>query len=171
MRRDLKKLFDAEKSLALVPQWIERDSTWLRLTAPLEIEEVAVEGFRFTGTALRAQPDEMVTFQLEYFPPPREKVKGGPICRLEWRPFSSHGNKGRGPREFQHILISGTHIHPFDLNWTDAASAVRRGELPIAVPITPDFQSFEAVLDFVKKEFRIKNVASVPIPPWEKALL
>jgi hypothetical protein len=51
-------------------------------------------------------------------------------------------NKGIGPPEFRFRKIAKCHIHPFDLNWRDAAKQLRRGNLPIAVPIELEIENF-----------------------------
>jgi hypothetical protein len=76
-----------------------------------------------------------------------------------------------GPKEFQHILQTGSHHHRFDLNWARSPDAVLRGELPIAVPIENEPTSFRALLALVGKEFRIKKIQSVAVPPWQPSML
>lgn len=93
------------------------------------------------------------------------------MCRIEWRPLKPHDNKGLGPEEFRMRKITESHIHPFDLNWEHSPPQVRRGNLPIAVPICEAIDSYEEALAFVEKEFRIKGVVGLPAPPWETRLL
>jgi hypothetical protein len=101
MALDLSTLVESEKTLPFQPDWAERDSEGLVIVCPLEIAGVTIEGLQFRATAKKRLPDEMVTFQVEYHPPGE---LGGPLCRLEWRPLSSHSNKGRGPVEWQNRL-------------------------------------------------------------------
>jgi hypothetical protein len=169
MATDLKKLFESQKSLAARPSWVERDSEGLEVVCPLEIEGVVVEGLQFRATAKKRMPDELVTMQVEFHP---AGEPGGPLARIEWRPLSTHNNKGRGPPEWQNKLIRGCHHHPFDLNLAHAEHHLRNnGKLLIAVPLKDSPANFSGVVEFVKKEFRIVNVELVVEPPWEPRLV
>lgn len=171
MRIDLEAIFSAEKALPIEPSWKRRaDDPWLRLVSPVDIEGVTIEGVQFGASCNLELPDQTVAFQLEYFPPSRSP-RGGPICRIDWLPLSAHNNKGAGPEEFRHMLIRGSHHHPFEVNWAHAPAKLRKGILPIALPIVESLTSFTEALAFAGKEFRINNVSSVPVPPWERALL
>lgn len=169
MPADLPELFNATKELPLAPQWAERDSERLVLVSPLEIRGVVIEGLWFRATAMIEMPDEAVTCQIEYHPP-RGGV-GGALCRIEWRPLSGHNNKGLGPPEHQHRLIRGSHHHRFDLNWGVAPKSVRRGNLPVAVPLNDDPADFETLLALVSKEFNIANIGLVSHPPWRPVMI
>ncbi len=48
---------------------------------------------------------------------------------------------------------------------------MRRGDLPNAVPIGERLQSFESLLEFTGKLFRIKNMELVAKPNWRYDLL
>lgn len=168
---ELAEIFYAEKVLPVEPDWKKRVGTkWLRLVCPIDIGGVTIEGLRFTVSAHSEKPDEAVAFQIEYLPP-RGNVKGGPLCRLEWRPITPHNNKGLGPAEYRHRVIKTCHLHPFDLNWAEAAKHVRRGDLPIAIPLAVSPSTYEEALAFAGKEFRIKDIEGVAPPPWEARLL
>jgi hypothetical protein len=164
---DLPALVIAEKELIVTPTWIDRGADSLDFTAPLEIDGVAVEGLTLRGRARKPLADREVVLQLEYH---GAEVVGGPICRIEWRPLNKHNNKGLGPKHLQHIIQDGSHHHPFNLNWERSQTAVLRGELPIAVPID-DPGSFRGLLAVVGKEFRIRRIQCVAVPPWEPKLL
>lgn len=105
---------------------------------------------------------------MEHHPP---TDKGGAICRMEWRPFNGHNNKGLGPEKWKFREIVCSHHHPFYLNWEASEKAVRRGQLPIAIPIEPDPENFREFLALVGKEFRIKNIQCVSEPPWEPLIV
>lgn len=168
---NLEELFNAEKTFSIRPDWKKSaNDGWLRLVVPLDIDGVTVEGLRLGMYCRQSMPDQSVTLQVEYFPPKRS-AKGGPLCRIEWRPMRPHNNKGMGPQEFQFLPISGCHHHSFDLNWRHAQRQVQKGGLPIAVPIGVNLTTFDEVLAFAGNEFRIKDLASVSPPPWEKNLL
>lgn len=166
MPGDLEKFWTAQKELSSNLEWKRRgQDEYERLVIPLDIDGVTVEGLRFTGSAHIYSPDRWVTFQMEF-----ESLKfprGVPFVRFEWRPRSPHNNKGIGPPEYRHINIAETHIHPFDLNWAHSESQVRKGNLPIAVPVTQPIETFQEALDFVQNCFRIKGVSSVFPPNWK----
>jgi hypothetical protein len=168
MISSLPSLVCADKVLAATTTWIERGPDTLEFTAPLEANGVAIEGLSFRGRARKSLPDREVIFQLEYHAP---QIVGGPICRIEWRPLNAHNNKGLGPKELRHVIQAGSHHHRFDLNWARSQEAVLRGDLPIAVSIDTDPASLRAVLAIVGKEFRIKRIQSVTVPPWEPSML
>ncbi len=130
---ELEDIISSRKVLAQRPAWKARNDEWLFATAAIKIEDIVIEGLKLRMTALRKRPDESVTFQLEYHP--NKGAKGGALTRIEWRPLKPHNNKGIGPKELQHVSQTGTHHHPFDLNWAHSPNAVRKGDLPIAVPI------------------------------------
>ena len=166
---DLPDLFTATKTLSdLHAGWVERDSDNLVFVSPLDIDAVTVQGLRLRITARSSLPDEAVTAQIEY-----HGLRGryGPLCRLEWRPITGHSNKGIGPPEFRHRLLTGSHHHSFGLNWQYAASAVRRGNLPVAVPVNPDPPDYRAALALAATEFRIGDLGSIPVPPWQPKIL
>jgi hypothetical protein len=169
---ELPEIFAASKTLSGTGHWAERDprriANSLTFVAPLEIDGVTVAGLRLRGTALKNLPDEAVCFQLEYHQP---RQHGSALARVEWRPLRGHNNKGLGPPEFRFIEIRSSHHHPFELNWRNAAKQLRRGNLPIAVPIGQSLQSFVELLAFVGKEFRIKGIEDVPLPEWTPNLL
>lgn len=170
LRMELPEIFHAQKSLPLRPSWLQGDNDRLSLVSPLDIDGVTVEGLRLRVTAISCRIEECVTMQIEYFPPKRD-VRGGPMARLEWKPLTGHNNKNCGPMEFRNVVISGTHHHRFDLNWDEQSSALRRGNLPIAVPITPDLPSFKTLVDLASQEFRISNLGWLPEPLWQARLV
>jgi hypothetical protein len=168
MVSDLPTLFAAQKTLAGAPGWVLAEADRLTLVSPVDIDGVTIEGLRFRVNTIQSEPDANVTCQLEYFPP---VGKGGPIARVDWRPFHRHSNKMRGPHHLRNILISSSHHHSFDLNWNDQNQAMLKHNLPIATPIDPDPQDIGSLLAFVEKVFRISNAQSLPVPPWKAGLL
>ena len=166
---DLPALFESPKTFPIRPECKPRDQNWLRCVQSLDIDGVTIEGLQFRATALLTRADASVTFQLEYYPP-RRQPKGGPLARIEWRPVTAHNNKGKGPRNLQHVIQRGTHHHLFEENWRDDPDGVRKGELPISIPIDPE-PSWHEVLAIVGKEFRISPIDWVPNPPWKPVLV
>lgn len=114
------------------------------------------------------RPDADVVFQLEHHP---FSEFGGPICRMEWKPLRGHTNKGCGPKALQFREIRGSHHHPFDLNWAHSEKEVKRGKLPIAIPIEPEPTNFRDFLAIIGKAFKIKNIQLIAVPEWQAVLL
>jgi hypothetical protein len=125
-------LVAAEKSLIDVPAWVNRGADGLEFSVPLEIDGVTVEALTLRGRARKSLADRELAFQLEYH---HASIIGGPVARIEWRPLNPHSNKGLGPKQFRHIIQTGSHHHCFDLNWQRSQEAVLQDSLPIAVPI------------------------------------
>jgi hypothetical protein len=169
---EIPELYAAEKAIVSANAWVERDnaqpSRLLTMIAHLEIDGVSIPGLRLRGTAIRSMPDRAVTFQLEYH---RPRQHGAALARVEWLPIKGHNNKGMGPKELRFVQITGTHIHPFDLNWNDAQKQLRRGNLPIATPLDLTPNTFDRLLEFVGKEFRIKGLENVRQPEWQPDLV
>jgi hypothetical protein len=164
---DLAGLYLGIKRLPASVGWIEKDFENLVLVSPVEIDGVVVEGLRFRLTAMRSMPEEAVTCQLEYHE--RRRV-GGPFCRVDWRPIHRHDNRAIGPPELRHRRFTGSHHHGFNINWTYAAAMVRRGNLPIVIPLDSEPQNFSELIAFLGKELRIENLSLVPRPPWQADL-
>lgn len=164
MQPDIRIYHDANKTFPAKPRWKWRDKDWLVLVSPLDIDGVTIEGLLFRATALAYRPQESITFQLEYLPPKRQP-KGGPMERVEWRPLKGHMNKAVGPPHLRNVMQRGTHHHDFWLNWNHSQTAVRNGNLPIAIPIEPE-PSLDGILEFVGEKFRISPICWVPPPPW-----
>ncbi|HMN51575.1 MAG TPA: hypothetical protein PKB01_05900 [Xanthobacteraceae bacterium] len=168
MANELPQLFGAPKTLAITPTWAELDSESLEVVCPLEVDGIVVEGFQFRMTAKKRLPDEIIMAQVEYHPP-TETV--GPLARIEWRPVSTHNNKGRGPLEWQNKIIRGCHYHRFDLNFNQAEQRMLVRNLPLAVPLNDSPATYSELIVFVGKEFRIGNMRLVAEPQWEPVLI
>jgi hypothetical protein len=164
---DLPDIFAAEKTMVAVGSWVERDphrrGDLLTYVSALEIDGVSIPGLRVRATCFRSLPDEAVSIQLEYH---RPRQHGGALSRIEWNPLKPHNNKGRGPPEFRFVEITQSHIHPFDLNWNETAKQLRRGNLPIAIPIELELKDFSSLLAFAGKSFRINKIEDMPVPEW-----
>lgn len=161
-------LVTAEKELTVVPAWVDRGPLDLDFSAPLEADGVVFQGLTLRGRVRKALPDRGVTFQLEYHAP---QIIGGPICRIEWRPLSAHSNKGLGPKPLRHVLQTESHHHRFEDNWKHSPEAVLRGDLPIAVPVNDDPKNFRELLALVGKEFRIRGIQRITVPPWAPVMI
>ena len=169
MEFDAEAIAGNEKVYVPGPSWVEGDNGYLSLVAPLEIEGVTIEGLVLRATAYKDLPDEAVMFQVE-FPHDRNR-RDNAIQRIDWRPLHIHNNHGKGPPQYRLQLINGTHHHSFELNWLVPERRLRKTNLPVAEPISPDIQDFTALLDFVAESFRIKKLDAVRAPPWERDLL
>ena len=168
MLGDIESFVMADKTIPAQPDWARLDSDRFSLSTPLDVEGVTVPGFLLRGKAMVMRADADVVFQLERHP---FSEKGGPLCRVEWNPLSGHTNKGCGPKALQFREMKCSHHHPFDLNWAHSENEVRRGSLPIAIPIDPEPKNFRDFLAMVGKAFRIKNIQSIAVPEWQAVLL
>lgn len=170
MAIDLIDILRATKEMSAAPDWVplQKDDGRLQFVSPLEIDAVTIQGVQFRAIAHTYAANRAVTFQIEHH---AASGVGGPFSRIEWRPLSPHGNKGLGPAEHRFKVIADCHIHPLDLNLAHNETWVRKGRLPIALPISPPLGSYEEALAFVEKEFRIKDVMRMPIPPWTDKIL
>ena len=170
MSDDLERFWRSEKELSVDPDWKRRgEDEFVRLVAPLEIDGVTVEGLRFTMSAHLFTPDRWVTFQMEY--ESQIYPRGKPIARFEWRPRSPHNNKNVGPEELRMVVQKGSHLHGFEENWAASHSGVRKGLLPIAVPVLEPIENLQEALAYVARTFRIKDLTAVPAPPWTSRML
>jgi hypothetical protein len=164
---DLRELVESEKSIAVFTSW-ERRAGYYRFFAPLDIEGVTIEGLELRGSTLVRFPDQSVTFQLQY---QRTGARMMPLCRIEWRPIKPHDNKGVGPPEYRFLKLTGSHIHPFDLNLKMGTTPRTKDNLPVAIPLEPDPTDFHHLLEIAGQKLRITNLGSVPVPEWEAELI
>jgi len=166
MALGLPEIFAAEKT-AILSDWTDDERGRQRLILSLEIEGAAIEGLNLRATANRTLPDREVMFQLEYEARYRSKDI---LARIDWRPLKSHRNGDVGPKAHRLKEIAGSHYHSFALNWVEITGRMRQPNLPIAKEITPDPANFRQLLALVSKEFRISNLAGVPLPAWDLLL-
>ncbi|MEL7527478.1 MAG: hypothetical protein AAFN16_16995 [Pseudomonadota bacterium] len=138
----------------------------LRLSLPLMIDGVVVEGFTLIGHTLVDLPHRNVAFLLNY-KDPMGFDRGIHVAKAEWRPIKGHNNKGWGPEEFRLKEQTHSHCHCFDDNVGLGGDLWKNNKLPLALPIVPDPSSFEEFLEFVGKKFRISNVSLIGTPPWD----
>ena len=162
----LKELFEAEKNVVL-QDWVEDERGKHRVNLSVEIAGNIVQGLSLIGTAVRALPDREVMFQLIYQPP---FVHPELLCRIDWKPLKPHRNGPDGPKRHRLREITGSHHHPFKLNWLETEGRMRRANLPIAEALTPDPATFPQLLALVSKEFRITNLQDLALPPWDLLL-
>jgi len=162
--RTLLELFEAQKTIVGKPRWDIRDSMWFCLSCSLDIDGVTIEGLELKGGASQSLPDRAVRFHLQYAPSNKPCIG---LARAEWRPTKTHTNRNFEPLPF--ARISASHIHRFEHNWMPELQKMRKGDLPVAVPIKPDPRSYLEFVEFVAKEFRIGGLESVGRPSWFEA--
>lgn len=163
----------AEKAKAIghFPGWTEpeEETGATRFEAPLEIDGIIEAGLFLFGLAFIRAPDCNVVFELTM-----RNVRGMrrvPLARICWRSLrGGHTNQRNSeippgsPKR-----VGSTHYHPFDLNWVSSDGRMRAG-LPNAVPIPERLQSFDDLVKFTGKCFRINNMDIVIRPEWEYEL-
>jgi hypothetical protein len=162
----MRRLVDVEKSIAVPVSWTAPDETsFVRFSAPLEIDGVTEAGLTLTGGAYLDYPDRNVTFELAVFG--AAGVRRVRLIRLDWRSLrGGHSNPRNCPDKWRGQRVPATHLHCFDLNWVESEQRMRRGKLPCAKPLDSKPQSFEELKESVGIHFRIKNIAIVPRPEW-----
>ena len=94
------------------------------------------------------------------------------LHRLDWRALRGHTNPRVGASAWNGKTVSDTHFHDFDINWDAAKGRFYRPRLRLAREIDPPVpQSFDEVLDWVSREFRIGNLEIIDPPPWVGRLI
>lgn len=164
---DLVTIFESDKSLAGVVIWDATTGFTDGFEVPLELDGVTIAGLRLRGKASRIAPDEDYMLQLEYCP---GRKRGGPLDRIDWRPFHTHENKGRGPALYRFMRIEGSHHHQFELNWHEPERRMLTGNLPVAVPLTPQINTPRELFEFAEDWFRIAGLRRCPLPRWQGTL-
>lgn len=166
------RLATEQKQLASAPIWQRAgfEKTGLWFDAPLEIGGVTEAFFVLHGEARVDLPDQHVGLELVYnIPNARRRV---PIARMDWKSIKGgHSNKRRAGWPMKGKRVPPTHFHPFDLNFIAATGRMRPGDLPVAVEISGELQSFESALAMAGFLLRISNIDLVPRPPWEYRLV
>ncbi len=133
--------------------------------APLAIAGVVQEAFALHGICLKYAPERNVAFEFKALGPKRRKI---PLARYEWRSLrGGHTNPRRAGSPVSGQRVTATHFHSFDLNWLEAERRMRSGNLPQAVSVAEEPQSFESLREEVGNLFRINNMNVVLPPPWE----
>lgn len=160
------------KSLIAPVSWSAPDSKdqHIGFLAPLDIDGVTIAELALRGGAYDDLVDRAVTLQLEIG---HSGLRGRiPLIRLDWRPISPvHKNPNKGPIEHRRKVVFGTHRHPFEANWIENEQRMLMGNLPVAIEISPDIQSFSDFLDYAKILFRINNIDQIPGPEWSPKLI
>jgi len=166
------ELVEANKSVSVFPGWSdpEPETGYMWFDAALDILGVT-ENIVLHGGCLYRAPDMHVTFAL--VSRRATGLRRTSLMRLDWRSLKGgHSNKrGVGPPPWRGRRVSATHLHAFGLNWVADESRMREGDLPVAMDIPEDLQSFEQLRSYVGKVFGISNIEVVSKPKWEYTLL
>jgi hypothetical protein len=160
----LVEVVEAEKTLSGSHAWLSREPNQLSLVSPLECDGVTMLGVQLRMRVTSDLLDRAVMIQLESTSP---SGKGERLIRIDWRPISPHVNKGNAPDPWKFAVITTSHIHRFEHNYRTEKNAMRRGNLPVAVPIEPDPESFPTLLEFAGKELKIQDLHRIETPDWQ----
>lgn len=166
MSADLVAIYRAPKRFLSPPRWVASDSKWFTLTAALVIDGLVAEGLEIRGGASQTLPDRAVRFHMHMQPAGAASLA---LSRAEWRPMAPHTNPKCGHPHLEFMRIEGSHLHCFELNWLHDLGRMRSGNLRVARPINPEPSSYNDFLEVVGQEFRISEIASVPVPDWKMA--
>lgn len=136
----------------------------------LAIDGATVEGLMLRGGCYEHILGGAITLQLEVaLGGQRTRV---PVARIDWRPANpGHKNPRTGPAPHAGRFIGSSHFHPFELNWVEQESWMRAGNLPFAVEISPDPETFREILDFAGSALRIKDMDQIGAPKWPARLV
>ena len=160
------------KLIARFPGWqragFEKTALWF--DAELEIGGVVEKGFTLHGEARVDLPDRNVGLEIVYtIPGTRRRI---PLARVDWLSIKGgHSNKRRSGWPMKGKRVPPTHFHPFDLNFNASTGKMRPGDLPVAVEISGELQSFESARAMAGFLLRISNIDLVDRPPWEYRLV
>lgn len=169
MGTTLPEIADAEKELSgALPPWNEDESGKFDITVPLEIRGITVQRLYFKAHAVKDRFEEDVTFQL-IGSASGERPVG--FDRIDWRPYHIHMNQGGCAPELRFLTLAQSHRHAFHLNWLADQKRLRAGNLPVAMPLDPEPNSWEELLVFVGNCFKIKDLGRLEAPGWERVLL
>lgn len=161
-----------QKQIATFPGWqragLEKAALWF--DAPLEIGGVTERAFTLHGEARLDLADQNVGLELVYtIPNTRRRFS---LARVDWRSIKGgHSNKRRKGWPLRGKRLPETHFHPFDLNYNATTKKMRTGDLPVAVEIVGELQTFESYRAMAGFLLRISNIDLVERPPWEYRLI
>lgn len=161
------------KSIAAFSGWStpEADTDYSWFNAPLEIDGVVEPGLVLHGGCYADQPDRHVSLELRITRLPGRRQR--PLERIDWRSLNGgHTNQRRSncPKGFAGKRVSNSHVHAFEMNWDPEAERMKDDDLPYADDIAEELESFEQLLRYAAKRFRINNINLVLTPPWAHTL-
>ena len=170
MDADFQNLVDSEKTLGEDPEWFfdSQDPKRLRLSVPLQMNGVVIEGLYLEGHCPADNQDTDVALNLVYKP---ARGLSGALYRLDWNPLHAHGNKGLVSGVWKYAPILGTHRHPFQENYAKGVKYMFNNNLPIAFPITDPLPNFRDMLHYAGQLFRIMDIQRISPPPGTQRLV
>lgn len=163
---DLCKAVAAPKRILAFPEW-RRNGISLRLKANLEVDGIVLQGVTFLAQCNAERPDEQVTLNILAEIKPKERC----IARIDWRGLG-HGNRDHLCGGYKFTDAGRTHFHDPALHRGIDFAELFDGEnnLPIALPIHPEPDSFNDLLARAADLLHIQNLTDMPVPPWETTL-
>jgi hypothetical protein len=127
---------------------------------------VSLEGVELRIVVWRDRPIEDATALLQV-----ENDGWMPISRLDCWPYSPHTNR-YWKRLHQAPIVEGSHIHRTQDNARLGRKAFTASEnLPSAVSVDGEPQSFRDMLRLVKLYFNIDGACDLPPPQWQERLI
>jgi len=171
MHLPFEALANMGKAVSGSPRWSKPDGAdkTIKLSAPLEVEESTLQGLFLKARARINAPDQDISFTLTYLTPGTTR-DGVTLDRMDWRPKTPHENLDEhSPPNLYLIEIDGTHRHSFALNWRHQAGRPLKW-MPVAEPISPDYQDFVELRTAVGNLFRISNIDLISEPNWDRDL-
>jgi hypothetical protein len=163
----LRDIYLADKRIGFFPgrakPEVETDYIWF--DAPIEIGGVSETGLVLHGGCYAHRPDVNVSFELRISRSPGKHSV--PIERFDWRDLKGGHTNPRKPRsQWSGRRVGDTHLHEFELNWSETEQRLRAGGLVFARDVDQIPQTFEEVRDLVGKRLRINNIDVVSRPDW-----
>ena len=143
----LPELVAIDKQLSRFPGWSdpEPETSFVWFDAPIEIEGFTEAGLILHGGAYANYRDRHVVFELKGYAPGSARRKA--LMRSEWRSLTGgHSNPRRGDVASAGKRVGETHYHPFNLNWSETESRLRRGNLRQALKATSNNHDFRLSL-------------------------
>lgn len=165
---NLRELVYSKKRISAFPGWVEPEAEtgYAWFDAPLEIEGVTEVGFVLHGGCYPQRPNCCLTFELRIGRKPgRKRI---PLQRLDWRSFSGgHTNPVRKGWPLSGKRTAPTHLHSFDLNWSETQpDRMVWDELKFAEDVPEQLPDFASVRSYVGNRFGINGVELVVEPVW-----
>ncbi len=161
------RFWGAQKAITLTQHKWQRGNreNSLSFSSALLVDGIIQEGFTLKGSAIKDLPNCHVSFVISH-KGTSEYGKGVAIARADWKPLRIHNNRNFGEPEYRFLDQETSHYHDFTENYELGDEIWVDRKLPIAYPINPEPATFENFLEFTGEKFRIGNISSIPIPPW-----
>jgi len=163
------------KRIATPPEWGRPDKRdgYIGFSAPLELDGITLPDLYLKGGASVDHPHRHVTLELKVRHATRRREIA--LVRIDWKSLKGgHSNKRGLPATWEGASVpsrvENTHLHPFELNWTGSVRRMLKGNLPVAVPIREELQTFADLCGFAEIRFRINNMSLVSEPNWAYSL-